>query len=273
MNTKNMKIKEISVGLSGVIPQGPYENLRPSYSMTVEPINGESPDVIFHECENYLHRMFDMEANRAKSDLIEKQYASIRFYEKDGIKYPSVTSILDLDKTWSVTEDELKQYAARGTIVHAMIETYLETGEWLNPQTTDYLREEVAILAGGSLQMTWNDCSHVESMKQFSKKIKSEKFEQPVFNEQNLYAGTYDLVGDYDNIRSLMDFKSGSSRDMRQLAAYAVCEKDIKQLVIFPVGPTDNKSGCMRPVVCDTIQAEFKEFLKARAKFKSRFGI
>jgi hypothetical protein len=28
-----------------------------------------------------------------------------------------------------------------------------------------------------------------------------------------------------------------------------------------------------KPVICDTIQTEYEEFLKARAKFKRRFGI
>ena len=37
MNDK-YKIKEISASLSGVIPVASYENLRPNYSMTVEPI-------------------------------------------------------------------------------------------------------------------------------------------------------------------------------------------------------------------------------------------
>ena len=268
-----MNIKEIHMGLSGVIPQGAYENLRPSYDMTIEPEDGEDKEKIFADLSTFLHQLFDQEANRAKADLIEKQYANIRFYEKDGKKYPSVTSILDWEQEWRVTQDELRQYAARGTIIHAMIIEYLKTGKWPDPLKMASLKEEVSILMSGSLNMTWENCSHKAFMDKYGSKIKFEKAEQEVYNEENLYAGTYDLKGEYDGIRSIMDFKSGSVYDFRQLVAYAICEDKIEQLVILPIGPTQNKCGYMQPKICDTIQAEFREFLKARAKFKARFGI
>jgi hypothetical protein len=248
----NIKIKEITVSLSGVIPVAAYENLRPGFSMTVEPINGESPEKVIAECQEYLHSVFENESNRGKADLIDKQYSKVRFYEKNGKKYPSVTSILGWDKDFHVTEDELRQYASRGTIVGEMVETYLQTGEWIDPTQVASLREDVSVLMSGALMMTWEQCS--------------------VFNEENLYAGTEDILGLYDGGKSVMDVKCGGW-DMRQLAAYAMCEKDIEQLVILPVGPTDNKCGYKRPVVCDTVQKELEEFLKARAKFKRRFGI
>lgn len=268
-----MKTKEIHMGLSGVIPQGAYENLRPSYDMTVEPEDDEDRNKIFADLSRFLHQLFDQEANRAKADLIEKMYEQIRFYERNGKKYPSVTSILDIFKDWKITVDELRQYAARGTIVHALITEYLISGEWPDPLEMESLKEEVSILMSGSLNMTWESCSHKTFVEKYGEKIKIEKYEQEVFNDEVLYAGRYDIFGEYDGIRSIMDFKTGSVYDFRQLAAYAVCEDKVEQLVIFPIGPTDNKCGYIRPIVNDTIQAEFREFLKARAKFKNRFGI
>ena len=273
MKIENAKIKEITVSLSGVIPVAAYENLRPSFSITVEPIDGENPEKIITSLQQYLHSVFENESNRGKADLIDKQYANIRFYEKDGKKYPSVTSILNWDKEWRVTDDELRQYASRGNIVEALINEFITTGEWIDPTQVPSLREDVSILMSGSLMFTWENCSHKEFMKQYRSKILNvEKIQGIVFNEEALYAGTYDIYGRYDTIWSIMDIKCGGF-DMRQLAAYAICEKDIQQLVILPVGPTDNKCGYKRPVVCDTIQKEFEEFLKARAKFKQRFGI
>ena len=268
----NVKVKEITVSLSGVIPVAAYENLRPGFSITVEPINGESVEKIIADCQQYLHTVFENESNRGKADLIDKQYSNIRFYEKDGKKYPSVTSIIGWDKEWKVTEDELRQYASRGTIVGEIVETNLKTGEWIDPTQVPSLREDVSILMSGSLMFTWEQCSHRAFLKQFAKQIKVEKTQETVFNDENLYAGTYDILGEYDGIKSLMDVKCGGW-NMMQLAAYAVCEKGVEQLVILPVGPTDNKCGYKKPVVCDTIGKEFEEFLKARAKFKKRFGI
>ncbi len=272
MKNANMKIKEITVSLSGVIPVAAYENLRPGFSITVEPIDGENPEKIIDELQQYLHTVFDNESNRGKADLIDKQYANIRFREKDGKKYPSVTSILGWDKDWHITDDELRQYASRGTIMDAMISTFLISGKWIDPTQVQLLREEVSILMSGSLMLTWEQCSHKAFMAQYRKKIEVDKFHGTVFNDEALYSGEWDILGKYDGIRSIMDIKHGQF-DMRQLAAYAICEQDIEQLVILPVGPTDNKCGYKRPVVCDTIQKEFEEFLKARAKFKQRFGI
>jgi len=91
-------------------------------------------------------------------------------------------------------------------------------------------------------------------------------------NDELLYSGRYDIKGKFEGIPAIMDCKSGAF-DMRQLAAYAVCEEGIKRLVVLPIGPTDNKCGYKKPVVCDAIKDEFKGFQRARAKFQLRFGI
>jgi hypothetical protein len=269
---ENAKIKEITVSLSGVIPVAAYENLRPGFSITVEPINGEEPENIINELQQYLHAVFEGESNRGKAELIDKQYANIRFYDKDGKKYPSVTSILGWDKEWRVTDDELQQYASRGNVVEALITEYIKTDKWIAPTEVPSLKEDVSILMSGSLMMTWEQGSHKAFMEKFKDNIAVDEFQVTVFNDEALYAGTLDILGSYDNIKSVMDIKTGGF-DMRQLAAYAVCCKNIEQLVVLPVGPTDNKCGYKRPVVCDTIQKEYEEFLKARAKFRQRFGI
>ena len=267
-----MITKEISAGLSGVVPLSSYENLRPSFTMTVEPENGETADDCFAKIKEILHRQFDAEANKAKVDLVEKQYENIRFRERNGKKYPSVTSILDWDKTWRVSPDELKQYASRGTIVHKLLEIFLKTGKWENPYEISELKEDVAILLGGSLGLSWEDCAYREFMEQYKDKIEVAETEKTVFNDEHLYSGRYDIKGRFNGVPAIMDFKTGSF-DMRQLAAYAVCEDDIEVLVALPVGPTDNKCGYKKPVIETKIQDQFKEFLRARAKFRARFGV
>lgn len=269
---RTRKIKEIRVGLSGVIPIASFENLRPTFEMVIEPKRGEKPQKVFDYAEGIIHERFDQLANRAKADLIDKQYANIRFREKSGKKYPSVTSILSWDVDWRVSEDELNQYAARGKIIDKLLELYFQMGKWANPLKIPELKEEISILLGGSLNFHWDDCSHEAFIKQFIKKINIQRMKTIVFNDEHLYSGEIDFVGDVEGIHSIIDVKTGVF-DMRQLAAYAVCEKDIEALVVFPVGPTDNKCGYMRPVICDTVQDKFREFLDARAKFRERFGI
>lgn len=271
-----MKIKEIHAGISGVIPIASYENLRPSFDITAEPKEGENVEQCFSRLKKFLHIQFDMEANQAKIDLIEKQYQNIRFRERNGKKYPSVTSITDWDKDWKISDDELRQYAARGNVVHALVNKYIDTGKWVEPETLPELKEDLVILATGSLKLRWQDCSHQEFFKQFGKDFEFGKGEQVVFNDEHLYSGRYDRRGKYKGKRSMMDFKTGAWH-FKQLAAYAICEKNGKkrneQLVICPIGPTNNKSNFKKPAITEDIKSNFKLFLKDRAKFRERFGI
>ncbi len=267
-----MKIKEIQVGLSGTIPVAPYENLKPSFSMTIEP-DGRPIDECFQEARDKIHQLFDMEANRAKIDLIEKQYQTIRFREKDGKKYPSVTSITDFDKDWKISDDELMQYGARGNIVHVLIEHYIKTGEWADVEKLPQIKEDIIVVAKGSLGLKWQDCTYQKFFEQFGKDFEIKKTEIEVFNDTHLYSGRYDAMGLYKGKPSIIDFKSGSSYHFKQLAAYAVCEEGIEQLVICPVGISKNKSGYIKPSVTENIKDNFKMFLKDRAKFRQRFGV
>lgn len=271
--SKDIRVKEVTAGFSGVIPIGAYENMRPSYEMTVEILNGATPAEVLEYIESILRDRFELQVNRAKVDLIEKQYSNMRFRERNGKKYPSVTSILNWDKEWAVTEDQLRQYASRGTIVHKILEIYLKEGKWVDPNEVKELKEDIAILMGGSMGFHWNDCSYKAFMEKHRELIVVDELEKEIYNDELLYSGRYDIKGMYDGKKSIMDFKTGTSWDMRQLAAYAICEPDIEQLVILPVGATTNKCGYMKPIICDTVQNEFKEFAKARAKFKERFGI
>ena len=269
-----MKIKEIHVGLSGVIPIASYENLRPAFDITAELNETDNLDECFDKLKSTLRSQFDREANQAKTDLIEKQYKNIRFREKNGKKYPSVTSITDWSKEWRISEDELLQYGARGTIVHALIGEYIKTGEWVAPETLPTLREDLLVLATGSLGLKYQDCSHKKFFEQFGKDFEfAESIEKEVYNDEHLYSGRYDAKCLYKGKLSIIDFKTGSSYHHKQLAAYSVCEEGIEQLVVCPVGVANNKVGYKKPSATEQIRDNFKVFLKDRAKFHKRFGI
>jgi len=274
----NVKIKEITVSRSGVIPVAAYANLRPGYSMTVEPENGATAEEIIQQCDEFLIRMFDMAANRALADDLGKTYAKLHWYHRGGLTFPSVTSVLgwnvDLAKQANMTPDEMYQYASRGHIVEWMINCYLKDGEWLDPRSKPTMAENVSVVDSGSRRLTWDACTHKIFMEKFEGKLKVEAIQKEVYNDEYLYAGTTDILGEYDGKRSIIDIKCRKGGwDFRQLAAYAMCEEGIEQLVVFPVGETDNKCGYKNPVICDTIKREFEGFIKARALFKRRFGI
>jgi hypothetical protein len=274
-----MKVKEVTVSRSGTISGAAYENLKPGYSVTMELGPKDDVKAVLNRANVYLRTMFEQEANRCKADLLDQQYSHIRLYEKDGMQYPSVTSVLyycggvaeKLAKA-RMTDDEMSQYAARGTVVGEIVETFLATKKWLHPEKNPSLAEDVAVLKNGSLGLHWGQCSHKSFCEKFAEEIVVEETQKTVYNTEHLYAGTLDIVGLYQGVKSLMDVKCGAF-DWPQLAAYAMCLEGIEQLVVLPVGKTDNKCGYIQPKVCTTIQKEYEEFLKARAKFKQRFGL
>jgi len=268
-----MRPKEISVGLSGVISTASWENLRPSFTVTAELEENETMEECFSKLRETLRAQFELESNRARIDLIEKQYGNIRFREKNGKKYPSVTSITDWDKDWRITDDELRQYAARGNVVHKLIEGYIETKRWLQPEAISELKEDLIILATGSLKLNWEDCSHQAFFKQFEKDFEWLEGEQEVYNDEHLYSGQYDQLAKYKGRLAIIDFKSGSSYSHKQTSAYAVCKEKIELLIICPVGPTTNKVGYKKPDITEDIKGNFKAFLKDRSRFHQRFGI
>jgi len=272
-----MAIKEITVSRSGVLPTGNYENLRPSFSITAEVVDGDDYKETIKSCNEYLCHLFEMEDKRARAELLQKRYRNFRWYHKNGNKYISVTTVIGWGNRHTIfkkfTDDELAQYASQGNIIEALIIEYLKTGKWIDPDENSTLQKDVALLRMGNLGFHWNTCTHRAFMEKFGEKIgQIEGYQGEVFNDDYGYAGTYDILGEFDGKRSIIDIKRNYF-DMRQLAAYAMCLKDIEQLVIFKVGPTDNKCGYYKPIVCTDIQKEFDSFLDAREKFKQTFGI
>jgi hypothetical protein len=268
-----MEIKEIRHSVQAVISTGPYENQREMFEVLATLKSDDNLEDAMRKLEEFNHSRLEMTVNRAKVDLIEKQYQNIRFYEVNGKKYPSVTSILGWNTDWKITEDELAQYGSRGTIVHTLIEKYFKDKKWYEPLELPELENDVSVLMSGSRKLSWKDCSYKEAIENIIKDLELVASEQTVYNDTHLYCGRFDMLCKYKGKLTLMDFKSGTTTDMRQLAAYAVCLNNVEQLVILPVGPTDNKTGFKKPVICTDIQKEFKAFLYARSKFRERFGI
>lgn len=279
-----MKIKTIEVETSfgGVISEAPYENIRPAYRDCVvididdNDNEAEIRNKYRNELQNEQIREFDLLKNKMKTQLIEMQFKKIAFREKDGKKYPRVSSIISWMKEWKISENSLMQYAARGSIVHKLIEYYINNQVWL---TLDELSQREPdsnndiVLLGGNLKLSIDDCSYKEYFEKYGKEFEFDKTEEIVFNEDYFYTGRIDAEGKYNGKKSIIDFKTGSAREFKQLAAYAKCRDNIEQLVICPVGPTENKSGVINPVVSIDIEGEFRKFLKDRADFKKRFGI
>ncbi len=244
-----MKIKEIKVSKSGVIPIASYSNLRPGYEITADVNEGDDISQVLAKLQDVLDQRFAIEENKALVGLIERQFKNIGFHEKDGKKYPRVSSIMGWDQEWKIPKYELSQYGARGTIVHKLCHLFVTGKKWFNPAEIKELENEVNILLSGNLKLHWKDCSHKKFFEKYIEDIgEVEAMEKLVFNEELFYAGIPDLVAPFNGLKSIIDYKTGSYTFI-QLAAYAGCVLGIKQLVIFPLGASNNVSGYSKPVI------------------------
>lgn len=276
----SIKTTKITMNLGGVIPTAPFANMRVDLGTEAHLSQGLGAKKGFSKLQEMLYHQFQVIENRAKADVIDRDYPNILFRPKNGMKFPRVTSILGWENSRKmpvISIDKLNQYAARGTIVHKLIYLYLETGKWHDPLKLPELKEEVATLNEGSLNFSWLDCSYKDFFRQYRKRLGKEgkwngKKELTVFNEEHCYSGQIDLMDKFEEKKSIIDIKTGTY-DMRQLAAYAACEKKIEQMVVFDVGPTENKCGYIRPVTDERIKDHFRSFVDVRDRFRQRFGV
>jgi len=264
---------EITASVSGVIPTGNYENYKPLYAV--------------------------------KEIMKNKQ--EIRWYPRGNKFYPSVTSIISAIEPINFDPDLLKQYASRGSIVHAQIEHYFKTGSW----ETDILqipdtKLDYMIVKEGSLKLNWEDCKFLGFWEkygkdfvpvdyQFGKVIELEKGQKPeevvppplkdytleveCFNDEFLFAGRMDFPCKYKSVETLADFKTGAvytperlNKFWKQLSAYAKTIGNIKQLMIIPLNPK-NKTGFGQPIIETDIDKYFNLFLQDRNAFKKIYGV
>lgn len=128
-----------------------------------------------------------------------------KYVTPDGIPVPSVTTVLSSTKDMShliawrkrVGEQKAKEITAtassRGTRMHKYLETYVETGNWPKGGSNPYAAQAhkmasiVKDKAFGNIQEIWGSEVHLYM--------------------PQMYAGTTDLVGLYNNKPSIIDFK------------------------------------------------------------------
>lgn len=215
-----------------------------------------------------------------------------RVVEKEGIKFPSVTSVLSAIYPINFPEHKLRQYAARGSIVDAQSKYFLRTGVWeRNLLKIPRTREEMArmlldfkTLALGELKLNWADCNFVGFLDKYGKDFKPWKGEfndEACFNEQFRYHGHIDWPCLYKDEPAIADFKACKNypenkvhKFKKQMSAYAKCKgyEEVKQVVIIPLNPT-NKCGFSKPIVERDVDTYFKYFIKDRKIFYQVYGL
>ena len=247
------KTMEIVYGNSLKINRGNYEQEAPLYSAkSIIEVNGEAFDekAEYTRLRQIVDPLLTEHWEKAKLDL-----SGLRIRIKDGKRYVSVTSILNHDKDFSEIDPE---YAIRGKEFHRLVNQAIRNKKWEAPKVP-------------LLRLKYEDIKYKEFFIAHKSRLNFEgaQLEVEVFNDDHLYSGEVDLICLVDDVKTIVDLKTGSW-DWKQLIAYWKCSVDFPQVAIF-----DLKLGKLE--ILDPFSSKANEhwekFLIKRGEVKARFAV
>ena len=135
----------------------------------------------------------------------------LRYYSVDGKLYPSVTSVLSIlskdgIRAWrdsighDVANFETRRAATRGTHFHKICETYL-----CNKNISSYKKK---VLPYGLFSLVKNEIDRIDNI---------HGMEKTLYSHNLKLAGRVDCVAEFDNILSVIDFKSANKEKTPQI--------------------------------------------------------
>jgi hypothetical protein len=279
-----LKMRQIKVSASfgGKIPTGSYQNSSPSFfaEETIE-FNDELQDVNSYikgrqqALQEICYNNFEAEALKAKLLKIKNDRADFRFTKlPNGEEVPSVTTILGYDFEAWIDDEEMKQYCAQGTVIHAQVADFINTKVWKEPKEILDITAELFILKNGSLKLPIDGWSFEAFLKKYP--ITNLKNGKTSFNEQYRYGGTPDGEGEIDNLATLFDVKRTPDKvkNFMQMSAYCKCKgmEHIKQMMIIPLNDK-TEQGFSKPIISTDIDKYFELFMAKRRDFRKIYGI
>lgn len=280
---------KISAKFEGVLPTGSYANMRPGYTAEEQfeiecDSNHEVNTIMFErqkELQDICYKNFEGDAEKARIIKLQNDIKNFRIYDNPitGKKYPSVTSVISYDKNFFINDEELRQYAAQGTIIDAEVKNYIKTGKWVSGRELEGCAAEWFILTQGSKQLATDGWDFIGFLAKYP--ISDLKvIERAYFNEEYQYAGMPDLTGIYLGMPTLVSLKRTDQGvdALIQEAAYAKCEglEHIKQMMVVELKAEQdggNKCGFSKPTVNTSIDKYFELFAYKRKQFKKIYGI
>ncbi len=289
---------EISASFTGKISTGSFENESPYFSakevIEVDDLSNEEAAEIIEirqsELKDICYRAFKLHAEIAYQEKVAKAYKQIRFYDGgEGLRFPSVTSIVNMDAEFFISPDELAQYGARGTVIHKQIEHFLKDGKWLEPKAIPEVAFEVMTVLKGTLGLELDNVNFPAFYKEYPFKLIDQ--EKTIINHEFKFGGRLDILciiekanpGKWEKIEgiqfdvpTILDIKTSTTLDktkgFTQQGAYAKCESEVKQIGLIHLNK-DNVAGYAKPIISNKLEAYWAIFLKQRQLFNERYGV
>ena len=284
----------VSASFGGKISTGQYENSSPFFSASEvfeieDTLVPASQDEKTGEITESIHiDVLDLIAKRQQAlqaictgnfeaEVIKARIAKIQADRKDFRIIdgrPSVTTVLNYDSDFRVSEEDLKQYAAQGTIIHAQVAEFIKSGEWKPPEKVEGIGAELFIIKKGNLNLPLEGWDFPSFVKKY--KLENMVNGQRLINQAHSYCGEFDFICTVDGKRTLCDVKRTVDKDknFRQIAAYANMDgmEKVEQMMIVPLNDKTDQ-GFSKPVVNENIERYFDLFLFKRTEFRKVYGI
>lgn len=207
--------------------------------------------------DTQLHKAVAEIRNRGKQKTLD----GLRIKEIDGVKYPSVTTVL------SPTPPEipnLELYGLRGNMWDRVFQRIVEEARYSTDWTEAELKqiEVIGGMKGHSLQWIFDNLKDIDFRAGHTE----------VINTKDIYYGTYDADGFYKGELALFDCKSGKiskpmiDKSFMQIAAYCKAKEELpKYMVIIPTQQAE-------PIVSEEIDKYYQQFLQLRQNFRNTYG-
>jgi hypothetical protein len=271
---------ELVVSMKATIPTGEYENITPMYSLKEIVPTDSDYSAKYDELRNVILQKINEDFERVRMDTIVRRNPNLRFYERKGKKYPSVTSIINW-KGIDYPVEQLKQYASLGTIIHELIAIYLSTGKVVNPEALDKLAVDLLILKQGDLMLDYKEVNWKSIIDEAGKEVSFSKDEPQIcYNDTFLYAGLPDRLGTYKGEPCLIDFKTAKKvtpdkveKWYEQEVAYGKCLEGVKHYITILLQSKHEKSSMIVLSDEEVIEKEWQRFLANRENFRKLYGV
>lgn len=285
------KIK-VEASFSGVLPTGSFQNMRPGFAASMEfEQEFQSEDEVKLAIEGaqeslqaICYESFERDAEKAKIAKVKNDLKNFRFYKdpQTDEEYPSVTSILNYEKEFYVSDEDLVIYASQGNLIDAEFRNLANTGtykpnsELLECTADRFILKTRKLSNGKYLSLDgWDIPAFVEKFG--LKELKS--CEEALFNRKHKYAGTPDILCVMDGKKTMLSIKRTyqETEHFVQDSAYCKCDGvNVEQIAVAEFKPEadgGNKQGFSRPRITIEIDKYFEIFLRRRSEVKKIYGI
>lgn len=284
------KIK-VESSFSGVLPTGAWANMRPGFSASMEyeadfkdqaEVN-MAVELAQQELQGVCYSNFEAEAIKAKVMKVKEDLKSFRFHDIDGEQFPSVSTVSSYDKVFYVKEEDLPLYCAQGNVIDAEIRNFIRTGVWTDSKdllecTADRFILKNRITESGK-HLSMEPCKFREFLAKFPiENLVS--IENVRSSKKHRIAGTPDLIGTYNGLKTLVSIKRTKSEidNFIQEAGYSLCDgmEDIQQFMVIEMKVEEdggNKQGFSKPTITQDVARYQELFLRKRQEVLKIYGV